>query len=129
MNRSEWLRAEREGLVEPIDSTVVQKDKLLPDAVFANGISYCALGTNLCFRKDKFPNGGPEPSEWLGGASDYPLHLISSQPRYRLHSQTDAGPVSARGKVAGREAVALHPHDALKRGIKDGDVVRIYNSR
>jgi biotin/methionine sulfoxide reductase len=41
----------------------------------------------------------------------------------------DAGPVSARGKVAGREAVAIHPHDAEKRGIKDGDVVRVYNSR
>ena len=25
-----------------------------------NGISYCALGTNLCYRKDKFPNGGPQ---------------------------------------------------------------------
>jgi biotin/methionine sulfoxide reductase len=70
-----------------------------------------------------------EPSEWLGAPLDYPLHLISSQPRYRLHSQMDAGPVSARGKVAGREAVAIHPHDAEKRGIKDGDVVRIYNSR
>ena len=41
----------------------------------------------------------------------------------------DAGPISARGKVAGREAVAIHPHDAQRRGIKDGDVVRIYNSR
>ena len=62
-------------------------------------------------------------------ALDYPLHLISSQPRYRLHSQMDAGPVSARGKVAGREAVAINPHDAQKRGINDGDVVRVYNSR
>jgi putative spermidine/putrescine transport system substrate-binding protein len=60
INQSEWLRAEREGLIEPIDWTVVQKDKLFPDAVFANGISYCALGTNLCYRKDKFPNGGPQ---------------------------------------------------------------------
>jgi putative spermidine/putrescine transport system substrate-binding protein len=59
INQTEWLRAEREGLVEPIDWTIVQKDKLFPDAVFANGISYCALGTNLCYRKDKFPNGGP----------------------------------------------------------------------
>ncbi len=60
INQAEWLRAEREGLVEPIDWTVVQKDKLFPDAVFANGISYCALGTNLAYRKDKFPNGGPQ---------------------------------------------------------------------
>jgi len=71
-----------------------------------------------------------EPSEWLGAAAaDYPLHLISSQPRYRLHSQMDAGPVSARGKIGGREAVAIHPDDATRRGIKDGDVVRVFNAR
>ena len=48
-----------------------------------------------------------EPWEWLGGqdAKTYPLHLISSQPRDRLHSQMDCGPVSAGGKVAGREAI------------------------
>src|SRR5262245_48477111 len=71
-----------------------------------------------------------EPSEWLGAkAPAYPLHLVSSQPRYRLHSQMDGGPISARGKVAGREAVAINPADAAKRGISDGDVVRVFNSR
>ena len=72
-----------------------------------------------------------EPSEWHGGAAaaKYPLHLISSQPRYRLHSQMDAGPISARGKIGGREAVALHPDDARRRGIRDGDIVRIHNAR
>ena len=69
-----------------------------------------------------------EPSEW-SGAQKYPLHLVSSQPRHKLHSQMDAGPISARGKIAGREAVALHPDDAARRGIKDGDVVRIHNAR
>ena len=72
-----------------------------------------------------------EPSEWAGGAvaQTYPLHLISSQPRHKLHSQMDGGPVSARGKIGGREAVAMNPHDARRRGIKDGDVVRIHNAR
>src|SRR5258706_132363 len=55
-----WLRAEREGLVEPIDWSIINKDKLPPDSVFANGVHYCALGTNLCYRTDKFPNGGPK---------------------------------------------------------------------
>ncbi len=41
----------------------------------------------------------------------------------------DAGPVSARGKIAGREAVAIHPDDARRRGIKDGNIVRVYNAR
>jgi biotin/methionine sulfoxide reductase len=72
-----------------------------------------------------------EPIEWLGGASaaEYPLHLVSSQPRYRLHSQMDPGPVSAAGKVAGREAVSISPADAKRRGIADGDVVRVFNGR
>jgi biotin/methionine sulfoxide reductase len=69
-----------------------------------------------------------EPSEWRD-ANSYPLHLISSQPRFKLHSQMDGGPVSAHGKVSGREAVVLHPDDATRRGIKEGDVVRIRNER
>jgi biotin/methionine sulfoxide reductase len=72
-----------------------------------------------------------EPWEWLGStlAARYPLHLVSSQPRDRLHSQMDHGPVSAGGKVAGREAIAINPTDAKARGIGDGDVVRVHNAR
>ena len=72
-----------------------------------------------------------EPWEWLGGpdAKTYPLHLVSSQPRDRLHSQMDRGPVSAGGKVAGREAISINPADATARGISDGDVVRVHNAR
>ena len=59
------------------------------------------------------------------------IRCISSRASraYRLHSQMDPGPVSARGKVAGREAVAINPADAVRRGIADGDVVRVYNGR
>jgi biotin/methionine sulfoxide reductase len=72
-----------------------------------------------------------EPSEWLGGrdAAAFPLHLVSSQPRHKLHSQMDAGPVSARGKTAGRETLSMNPADARRRGIGDGQVVRVFNAR
>jgi biotin/methionine sulfoxide reductase len=72
-----------------------------------------------------------EPAEWLGAkeAVRFPLHLVSSQPRHKLHSQMDAGPVSALGKVAGREALAINPADARRRGIEAGDVVRVFNAR
>jgi putative spermidine/putrescine transport system substrate-binding protein len=56
--QGEQLRADREGLLEPIDWSIVKKDKLFPNAVYANGLAYCALGTNLAYRKDKFPQGG-----------------------------------------------------------------------
>src|SRR5690606_17557724 len=71
------------------------------------------------------------PEEWLGApqAERFPLHLVSSQPRHRLHSQLDPGPVSAAGKAAGREPVWINPEDAAARGIGDGDVVRLFNDR
>jgi biotin/methionine sulfoxide reductase len=72
-----------------------------------------------------------EPAEWLGSerARTYPLHLLSNQPRSRLHSQLDCADVSRDAKVAGREPVCLNPEDAAARGISSGDVVRIYNVR
>lgn len=72
-----------------------------------------------------------EPYERLGGeGSDrWPLHLVSNQPRTRLHSQYDHGPVSRATKVAGREPVRMNPRDAAERGISEGDVVRLYNDR
>jgi biotin/methionine sulfoxide reductase len=72
-----------------------------------------------------------EPAEWLGSplTKRYPLHLISHQPSTRLHSQYDHGSVSLASKVAGREAMTMHPDDAAARGIKAGDVVRVYNDR
>ncbi len=72
-----------------------------------------------------------EPDEWLGApkAAEFPLHLISNQPRTRLHSQLDAGMVSQGSKVAGREPMTIHPDDAAARGIDSGDVVRVWNDR
>ena len=72
-----------------------------------------------------------EPCEWLGGveAADYPLHLISNQPTYRLHSQIDTGRNSRENKIKEREAMWMHPDDARKRNLADGDVARVFNSR
>jgi len=72
-----------------------------------------------------------EPAEWLGSelAKIYPLHLISNQPATRLHSQYDNGGYSQSSKVNGREPVWIHPNDAQLRSIKEGDLVRLFNSR
>ncbi|WP_323039157.1 molybdopterin-dependent oxidoreductase [Gemmobacter sp.] len=69
------------------------------------------------------------PREWLGVAGDYPLHLISNQPRTRLHSQYDLGSHSRAAKRHGREVMRMHPADAAARGIADGAVVRVFNAR
>ena len=72
-----------------------------------------------------------EPGEWLGAkqTTRFPLHLLSSQPRTRLHGQLDQGRVSQASKIRGREPVWINPADARGRGIADGDVVRLYNDR
>lgn len=62
-------------------------------------------------------------------ASTHPLYLISGQPGTRLHSQLDNGELSLATKVKGREPVLIHPDDAAKRGISNGDVVELFNDR
>ena len=71
------------------------------------------------------------PGEWLGAAAAkrFPLHLLTSQPTGRLHSQMDPGPVSRRTKVGGREPLTINPGDAAARGIRAGDIVRVFNQR
>ncbi len=71
------------------------------------------------------------PAEWLGSASAarWPLHLVTHQPGNRLHSQVDPGPVSRANKIAGREPIRINLEDATRRGIGDGDVVRVFNAR
>lgn len=71
-----------------------------------------------------------EPQEWLGQADKrYPLHLISNQPKTRLHSQLDVGDTSQASKIQGREPVRMNPADADVRDLRTGDVVLIRNDR
>ena len=72
-----------------------------------------------------------EPDEWLGSPATrrFRLQLVANQPRSRLHSQLDVGAHSQSLKIAGREPARLHPADAAARGLRDGDLVRIFNDR
>ena len=72
-----------------------------------------------------------EPKEWLGSqqVSRFPLHLLSSQPATRLHSQLDDGLVSRSSKIKGREPLWINPVDAGPRDIDNDTVVRVYNTR
>jgi biotin/methionine sulfoxide reductase len=72
-----------------------------------------------------------EPTEWLGSrlAKRFPFHLLSNQPTNRLHSQLDASPESLKTKIAGREPLEIGRADAAARGLREGDVVRVFNDR
>ena len=58
-----------------------------------------------------------------------PLMLVANQPSTRLHSQLDFGAHSAGAKHRGREVARMHPEDAATRGIADGDIIRLFNTR
>jgi len=72
-----------------------------------------------------------EPVEWLGSdkAQRFPLHLLTTQPPTRLHGQMDMGCVSRESKIVRREPVRISVVDAARRGIRDNDVVRVFNER
>lgn len=70
-----------------------------------------------------------EPYEWLGNVGDYPLHLLSNQPKTKLHGQLDHGGHARAAKIQGREPVHIHPQDAQARGLRGGEIVRVFNDR
>lgn len=72
-----------------------------------------------------------EPAEYLGSkeAKTYPLHLVSPHPTYRIHSQLDNTWVQRVHKVQNREPIRINPADAKRFGVKDGELVEVYNKR
>src|ERR1035437_7540106 len=68
---------------------------------------------------------------------NYSLLVISNHPRWRVHAQLDDNNwfhEIVTGKVKGPdgyfyEPAWMHPSEAEKRGIKNGDVVTVYNER
>lgn len=70
-----------------------------------------------------------EPLEWLGSSEGHQLHLISNQPKNKLHSQLDHGPLAQSDRISGHEPALLNSSDAGERGISDGDLVLVSNAR
>lgn len=57
---SEYAQATHEGLLEQVDKEAARAAQLPPSMVRGFGIVSYSLGTNIVYRKDKFPNGGPQ---------------------------------------------------------------------
>lgn len=70
-----------------------------------------------------------EPDEWQGNAEPEQLQVLSTHPAHRLHSQLNYSSLRELYAVANREPVTIHPDDAQARGITEGDMVRVWNSR
>ncbi|MBN1189725.1 MAG: molybdopterin-dependent oxidoreductase [Dehalococcoidales bacterium] len=68
---------------------------------------------------------------------DYPLQLISPHPRFSYHTHNDNKSLwlddipQHRVKKDGYAywPIRIHPQDAAKRDIRDGDLVKVYNAR
>jgi biotin/methionine sulfoxide reductase len=122
--------------VQPWDGGIVRDFRRNPDAAplpTPSGRIEIASATIAGFGYGDCP-GHPtwlEPTEGAGSAAAarFPLHLVANQPATRLHSQLDFGATSLAAKINKREPVRIHPQDAAVRGIRDGDIVRLYNDR
>ena len=71
----EYGQAVLEGLLEKVDRDAAKADQLPPHMVRDYGITSYSLGTNLVYRKDKFPNGGPQRLLGRQETSRQPLPL------------------------------------------------------
>lgn len=71
-----------------------------------------------------------EPIEWLG-MKDKPaqFHMISPHPANRLHSQQNHTSLRKEYAIADREPIWINTKDAKAKGIKTGDLVRVFNAR
>ncbi len=77
----------------------------------------------MWFEKSERSHGGP-------GSDKFPFWLQSCHPDKRLHSQMcESEEFRATYAVQGREPVYINPVDAKAKGIKDGDLVRVFNNR
>ncbi|SMY32507.1 Trimethylamine-N-oxide reductase precursor [Photobacterium malacitanum] len=80
-------------------------------------------GHPMWFEKEERSHGGPKSNQ-------FPFWLQSCHPNKRLHSQMcDSEKYRNTYAVKDHEPVYINPDDAKKKGIKDGDIVRVFNDR
>jgi trimethylamine-N-oxide reductase (cytochrome c) len=87
----------------------------------------------------KWTESGDGHDERIGGerAKLYPHLLVSNHPRWRVHAQHDDIPwlreiktCKVRGKDGYQyEPIWVHPTDAAKYGLQDGDIAELFNER
>jgi anaerobic selenocysteine-containing dehydrogenase len=71
---------------------------------------------------EHLPTHKPDPKQ--GG--DYPLGMTSGHNRWSIHAMNQANSVIL-GTHRGEPNIVINPDDAAARGVKDDDLVRVYN--
>ena len=95
--------------------------------------SYPQPFTNIQLHGDDPPYDPPAIPQWVPPwegfwdpkVSQYPLTLITPHSRFRAHSAFDSNPLLDGDCY--RHAIWLSVADANKRGVSDGDLVRVHN--
>ncbi|WCE32197.1 trimethylamine-N-oxide reductase 2 [Vibrio sp. SCSIO 43137] len=70
-----------------------------------------------------------EPTEFYLKTTGDELQLMTAHAAHRLHSQFNYAGLREQYAIANREPISINTDDAKARGIKSGDLVRVYNDR
>ncbi len=59
-NSLEYYEAAEDDLIEPLDFSIVKKQNIPANWQPDKGVPSLVVGTNIAYRKDRFPHGGPQ---------------------------------------------------------------------
>ncbi|OBU14344.1 trimethylamine N-oxide reductase I catalytic subunit [Photobacterium aquimaris] len=120
----EWIRHEsfrNEPDLEPL-GTASGLIEIYCKTIADMGYDDCQ-GHPMWFEKTERSHGGPRSDR-------FPINMQSTHPKDRLHSQLcSSTDFRATYAVADREPIFINTEDAAARGIKSGDIVRVFNDR
>ncbi|SMY33436.1 trimethylamine-N-oxide reductase TorA [Photobacterium andalusiense] len=120
----EWIRHEsfrNEPDLEPL-GTASGLIEIYCKTIADMGYNDCQ-GHPMWFEKTERSHGGPRSDR-------FPINMQSTHPKDRLHSQLcSSTDFRATYAVADREPIFINTEDAKARGIKSGDIVRVFNDR
>lgn len=106
----------REGLLEPIDYTVVPKDELLPGFARSHGVGVFLYSLALVWRKDRVPQGR-QPSAWAD------MWNVSAFPGKRGFRNTPRGTLEIALLADGLSPDKLYPLD-VERALHKLDEIK-----
>jgi formate dehydrogenase alpha subunit len=110
-----YSRIDEEGLQWPCPNKEHPGTKILHVDKFSRGKGL--------FKPAKYRPSAELPDE------DYPFILTTGRILYHYHTMTMTGRNEGLLKIAGESYIEINPQDAAKRGVKDGQLVRITSRR